>query len=289
MKRFCKIYTLEGVIPFDFSKPYHLLDEVYSDVKRLLDVVPIGSENDVEIERKKEQEYRDKQQIGDGSVAEKSVESIEDDTAELGNIISALRIIDVLGQILRNYPGDISGENKLLAIEEVKELSMKIVGMMYDGIFGIKEEILSELVQKMREKNPDSSDSVIEEKIKHFFNGFVFSINCSMIHKASMTIASPHLLAAINSKTLENPDDIAMGIIAKNTELLSLNVPNYEGIIAYNKELRRKNLLYAQETLRMLIARHLRRRHCGESMRDKLCTEFNLQKAKVLPPLPLSQ
>lgn len=110
-----------------------------------------------------------------------------------------------------------------------------------------------------------------------------------MLHKASLTLASPHLLAAINSKAIEDSDDIAMGIIARNTEMLSLSVPNYEGIIAYNRELRSKNLLYAQETLRMLVAHHLRRRHCGEAMRDKLCAEFNLQKAKVLPPIPLPQ
>ena len=283
------LYTLESVVPFDFGKPYSLLDEVYADVIRMLDTVPIGSESDVEKEREREQEFRDKQHIGDGSIEEKNTESIEDDTSELGNIISALRIIDVLGQILRNYPGDISGENKLLAIEEVKELSMKIVGMMYDGISGIKDEILSELVNKMRKKNPDSPSSVLERKIKQVFNEFVFSISCSMLHKASLTLASPHLLAAINSKAIEDSDDIAMGIIARNTEMLSLSVPNYEGIIAYNRELRSKNLLYAQETLRMLVAHHLRRRHCGEAMRDKLCAEFNLQKAKVLPPIPLPQ
>lgn len=283
------MYTLEGVVPFDFAKPYRLLDEVYCDVKRILDTVSIGSENDVEEERKREQEYRDKQHIGDGSITDIDAENIDDDTIELGNIISALRIIDVLGQILRNYPGDISGENKLLAIEQVKELSMKIVGMMYDGISGIKTELLSELVKKTREKFPDSSDSALEGKIKQFFSGFVFSICCSMIHKASMTLASPHLLAAIKTKALANTNDIAMGIIAKASEMLCLAIPDYDGIIAYNKELHSNNLRYAQETLRMLVAQHLRRRHVGEADRDKLCTEFCLQKAKVLPPIPLQQ
>lgn len=283
------LYTLEGVAPFDFAKPYHLLDEVYCDVKKLLDTVSIGSENDVEEERRREQEYRDKQHIGDGTITDIDRENIEDDAIELGNIISALRIIDVLGQILRNYPGDIDGENKLLAIEQVKELSMKIVGMMYDGISGIKTELLSELVKKMREKYPDASDKVLEGKIKQFFSGFVFSISCSMIHKASMTLASPQLLAAIKATALTKTNDIAMGIISKTSEMLCLAVPDYNGIIAYNKELRSKNLLYAQETLRMLVAQHLRRRHCSEADRDKLCTEFHLQKTKVLPPIPLPQ
>ena len=281
------LYTMEDVTPFDFARPYSLLDEVYADVKMLLDAVQIGNENDVDNERKREQEFRDEQQIEDGTISSAHSERIEDDPVELGSIISALRIIDVLGQILRNYPGDISGENKKLAIEEVKELSMKMVGMMYDGISGLKDEILSELVKRIREKNPSTSDSLLEERIKQVFNGFVFSISGSMVQKASMTLAAPLLLPAVSIIQESNRDDIAMGLIAKNAEMLCLAEPDYDGIIAFNKELRDKNLYYAQETLRMLVAQHLRRRHCGETVRDRLCTEFSLQKNKVLPPIPL--
>lgn len=283
------VSIFDNVKPFDFSKPHTLLDEVFGDVAKLLDQAFIGNEEDVSQLRRQEQIARDQHQINDGSVPERTSDEIEDSTIDansLTNVIGAIRVIDVLGQILRNYPGDFSGEQKTETIEEIKALAMRVVGIVYDSFAGFKEELIEMLINQMREENPDVSDNDITQSIRRLFSTLVFSVAYSMIQKASISIASPLLLPVLNGMVESNPNDYAIALIKCNTDLLCQTSPNYDKIIGLNQLLIDDGNIYAQETLRMAVANHLRRRHCGTSMRDRLCAEFNLRKADVVPNLP---
>lgn len=285
------LYTLDGVPSFDFHKPYSLLDEVVTDISQMLDRTNVGAESDVSEARQRELMYQDNQSPDKSPYHEHSDiiddNSSDDTSLELSSMVSALRIIDVLGQILRNYPGDITGQNKIDTVEQIKDLSMRIVGLMYSGLSSVKDDVIADLIRYMKNKHPRISESALNEKVRTMFNSLVFTLVCSMIHKASSTIATPLLLPVLEAMVENNPDDMAITLMLYDTDMLCQTTPRYDDIIALHKRLKGERCLYAQETLRLLVAQHLRRRHCGESTRNRLCSEFSFKKQAVLPPAPL--
>lgn len=284
------LYTLDGIDQFDFNKPYTLLDEVFSDVEAILDRTKIGGESDVASTRQHDLALQDQHSNSEDEAFDNStsiVDSTEPSTDNaLSNIVSAFRIIDVLGQILRNYPGDISGTNKKEAIGEIKSLSMRVVSIMCSMLNDAKEDMIVEAVAALREQKKNISDEELETRVRKLFNSMIFVFVCGMIRKASQTIAAPLLLPALETIVDEYPEDPTFELMLCDAEMFCYDSPRYERIIAVNQKLKESKSIYAQEILRFFVANHLRRRKCGERTRDRLCSEFSLRKAELLLPPP---
>ena len=163
---------------------------------------------------------------------------------------------------------------------------MRIVGLMYLALGATQDEFIKILTEVVREEKPIASKAQISYDVKMMFASLLFSTSCVMIHSVSIAIGSKILLPAIKATTEQYPSDISLKLVLADTGMFSFSENWYSKLINLGKELQKKNLKYAYQTMRFLVARHLRFYHCGINQRNMLCDTYKLSKNKAVLILP---
>ena len=162
-------YLLNGVLPFDFRTPDTILVSANKAVDQYLAPKTVGLESDVRQQHQEKLEALDEAGIGDGTVAPEDSDRIEQEAEQEKNIsevIGAMKTMDVLGQIIRNYPGDISGENKIDIISEVHDLGMRVLSVAFQVFGFFDEDIVKAFAQDVKVNNEKALSSDMAQRIK---------------------------------------------------------------------------------------------------------------------------
>ena len=118
--------TLEDYQAFDFQKSNPIFDQIKEVIELLVPKVIVDNSS---VSKNKEQALirMDNAGINDGHV-DKGEEIIDDEISDkekdLAAVSSALKTIEVLGQILQNYPMEIKRDKKIEIIDEIHKLGM---------------------------------------------------------------------------------------------------------------------------------------------------------------------
>ena len=278
--------SLEQFYEFNFTKPYLLFDDFDEIINQCMRALCVGDERDVNIQRQYQLEEMDAKGIKDGGISVIFDEDINDEPMDIADIISAIRVIDVIGQILRNYPGEIEGEKKIEMISGITRLAMRIVGLMYLAIGVNKDEFIRLLTEVIRETKPNASISEITSDVKMMFASLIFGTACGMLYNVSSAIGSSVLLPAIKSTRDRYSEDLSLSLIYAHTSMLSYADNWYEEILSLGKYLKQNKLEYAYQTMRVLVAKYLRTNHCKNNQRNTLCDIYELSKNKTVSILP---
>ena len=282
----CALCALDQYEEFDYSKPDKLLSSINESIEQQVPMLLVGNETDVDIQHKHQLETMDSEGIHDGTLTPISEGRIDDSPMEVADIVSAIRIIDVIGQILKNYPGEINRDQKLDMISGISDLAMRVVSLMYTAIGSTQEDFIQLLTNVIREAEPDISQSQILATVKTMFASLVFGTSCSMIHSVCRAIGSRVLIPAIGAAKEKYENNVALKLIYAETGLITFDNSGYDELIRLSKELKQKKLYYAYQTMRILVARHLRFNHCGVDYRNRLCDAYNLSKTSSVQVLP---
>lgn len=91
-----------------------------------------------------------------------SLDDSEDDNwfesryPEAYELISAVRLIDVMGQLLRNFPGSIKPETKIEIAKTCFVLGRKILASYYSLLAENSQDMISSAIETIRNESPDS-------------------------------------------------------------------------------------------------------------------------------------
>ena len=129
--------TLEEYDTFDFTKKNPTLEEIKDAIEVFIPKTVASSDEDVLTNKETQLEKMDEVGINDGTII-RSEDTIDDDVSEqekdLTAVVAALKTIDVLGEILQNYPVGIDGTKK---IEIMLNTSLKpfLLGLVRNGYY----------------------------------------------------------------------------------------------------------------------------------------------------------
>ncbi len=279
-----KAYTLfDKVKPFDFSNPNALLDEANEMIERFLIPQAVGREEDIDHQLKESLIIKDKNGFQDGTINNNNSDEIENDDIEfeVTDVITAIKTMDVLGQILRNYPGDINGENKINIISEIHNLGMRVIQVAMDVLGYFEEDIIKSMADDVREANQLKFEGEIIKAVKNMFAGLLSQLTLGMISIIASSIASEHLVVA-DKEALSGKGLISGELVILETKFNYLNKPSFEDAIKYYEGLVKKNKDFAATILKSIVANYLRYHQCGHATRDRVCNLMSLSKNKLL-------
>lgn len=88
------------------------------------------------------------QQDGDGSDADDTIlfssdESVESTVKPIRTINAALKTMQILGQLLKNFPGSIEGATKLRIAKSISSLGLRCLGSLFGLFCKNEDEILT--------------------------------------------------------------------------------------------------------------------------------------------------
>ena len=274
----------ENVIPFDFAKPGTLFDEAYERIEKYLLPNSVGEETDVKEQRKQDLSRRDKLGLQDGEVDTRDNDVDEEKNKEIADIVVAIRTIDVLGQILKNYPGDIDGTDKVEIIESIDRVAMRVIGVMIETFGYFEKDLIRILADEAKEQDKSASNIQLVGRVKEMFAALLSSFAFSTVQRVARSLGSEHLLIAMEEVVENHPEWISLKLANVHVQLNCSPTPPHEQIKKYYLDLEKDKLKFAAGTLKAIVAWYLRNNRCGQATRDSLCSTLGLNKTYYLSP-----
>lgn len=156
-------------------------------------------------------------------------EESETETNEALQMLSqmslALRTLEVLGQLVKNFPGSLHGEDKLALVKECYALGLRTVSMLFDlfqrDIVGFVDFVYERLVEKHPEIN-DVDD--LKRKVRKFMFWMIESASFGMVKRISRAVGHSQL-GEIYKEVREQEDTNAFALIDIAIRLENLGFP----------------------------------------------------------------
>ena len=276
--------SLEQYDMFDFDKHKDIFERATDIMDSILTKSVVGTENDVNDHCKSKLIAKDKMGLQDGSVHEPTeiTDEIVEKEKDLASLSAAMRTLDVLGQIIMNYPGDIDGDVKILIIDEIHKLGMRITEAMLSTLRLLERDFVEYVVGYVKNEKRYSDDREIIQASQTLFYWIVAGMTCGMIHKISRSLYNDALLVAVQ-ETFSVSSSLSQKLILADLQFNVLKKPNISEVIKLSSEFKEgKSTQFAGTVLRSIVSDYLRHNKCGHNMRAQLCSHFGLSDKRAL-------
>lgn len=270
--------TLNEYDIFDFEKHTDFFSRARIMIEKTIVKPEVGTDAEVENNKSEELARLDDAGIHDGSIVERPdmTDEIADKEKSLAAMSAAFRIMDVLGQILCNYPGDIDGVLKIQIIDEIHKLGMRSTEVLFSAVGILEQDLILFISEKAKGKvNPEVQTEVVE-KTREMLSCLMAGTAKAMINKIAACYNNDALLPAIK-ETFSTTDLLSQELVLQELKFNMLRKPDVEGVITLNNSLERRKAQFGQTILRSIVAHYLRYNHCSHDTRQKLCSNFELQ------------
>ena len=265
--------TFENNNEFEFTKTNPIFDEIKESLKL---IIPKSIATNSEIPKKQEEALKRKDEAGitDGQL-KKEEEYIDDEITEkeqeMANVASAFKTMEVLGQILKNYPTKVDGNDKIIIIDEIHSLGMRSINVLINTIIDYKSELIDYVYYKTKKSNKEIKKEKVIESIQRFCNAIVSGTARSMIHQIAKTLDNEHLLEAATISLSKNTA-ISAKLVLLDLKLNCLKKCNYNEIKQLRKTFIESNELFATCILDSIVGYYLNYNKCNYQLKSKLCS-----------------
>lgn len=266
-------YTLGNYSEFDFTKSNPIFSEIKDAVEALIPLTIASNDAAVADNKDKQLMHMDEVGINDGHVDNGEIiidDEVSDKEKDMAAVVSALKTIEVLGQILQNYPIQIKGSDKLDIISEMQKLGMRSVQAIIDTLRYLEQDLVDYIYERACRSKKDLSREEVVIQTHRFINMLVTGMARGMIHEVAVSLKSEHLLCAAE-KALTTDSSISSKLVLMDLKLNCLNKVDYNEIYNLKKAFDRGNEQFASRILDSLVGYFLNYNNCDHALRAKLC------------------
>jgi hypothetical protein len=192
-----------------------------------------------------------------------------------------MKTIEVLGQIIRNYPGKIKKEQKILIIREIHNLGMKTLQLFMQVFSDQNQELIVRLVEKVKNEMKDAQQSELVQRVQFLFALVLTGCAHFLVHKVASSISHQNLQRA-NSEALLRGKDISGRLVICESLFNCMHICSEDEIIEFHSELIKSKNIFADHILTLIVWQYLMYNNCGYTTRDRLCIAFRLRKDMIM-------
>jgi len=262
---------------FKDIQPSTLSKEELSKINEL-----VQDEIKLVIEEKKPNEYREEELEYKDEVEELngyenkhdgSIPSYNEDIKELdifGKINLSMKLIDILGQISKNYYGSLKQKNTIDIIDELSSLGLRNLNWFLKQ-FDEYVEVIEHNIREVITKKDIHSEREIEQISKRIVFKFAELISINFIKRISNSIASKHLFSAIDKLSDKSE---AMKLVNLVTKLDFAGGLNKDKIIKLDKEF--SNNLIVKGFLKYFVIEHMYKFNIEYKKKQEICSKLNI-------------
>ena len=204
-----------------------------------------------------------------------STPSYNEDIKELdifGKINLSIKLMEIIGQIAKNYYGSLTKQDKNILLVETCSLGLRNLNLFIKQFSEYRDLLEKEIQEKIEKKNITSKNEIEKISRKIIFD-FTELICIHFIKKISSNIASKNLFEDIENLALDNE---AMKLIHIATKLDFSGGLNKEKITLLNQEFTNSNNSIAKELLRFLVIEHLYKFDIEFKKKQEICDKLKI-------------
>ncbi len=147
--------TLKNYEEFDFTKDNQVFNEIKDAVEAFIPKSIASTDEDVSKNKENRLVRMDEAGVNDGKVT-KNEDTIDDVVTEkekdMAAVIAALKTIEVLGEILQNYPVGIDAQKKTEMIDEMHKLGMRSIQAIINTTGYLEKDLIEYVTERESKK-----------------------------------------------------------------------------------------------------------------------------------------
>jgi hypothetical protein len=141
------------------------------------------------------------------ALEEAETTEIIDPTSPLAQVNAAFKTLQILGQILKNFPGSLEGRSKLDIARACVVLGRRINSFVFQLIRENERTVVQDIAGMLRQRFPSIKGEVLERRARETVVGMAKIISYGLIKRVSHAIGSPDLTTTYEKLVKENPDN----------------------------------------------------------------------------------
>lgn len=276
--------TLDDYKVLDVSKSNDLIQEIAAAVDNIVPKVIVDN-SDVSENKDRKLTRLDEAGINAGQVIDtpdEIDENISDDQdRDFAAISASFKIMDVLGQILQNYPGNIEGGLKISIIDEVSKLGLRSVQAIIKTMGYLEHDLVEFIYARLLQEGKTVSKDAVIRATKQFINTLIAGMVRAMIHKIAVSFNSPIILPAV-TEALESQGTIASELVLTELKVNCLKQFSFRDVENLSKKYEKEDERFANSVLSSIMANYLNENRCAYRLRDRICSLFGFSRAETL-------
>lgn len=205
------------------------------------------------LERQDELEREDRKNKKPSSDSELTVQEREN----IYNLDNAFKTIEVMGQILKNYPGTIIASTKNELLEAAYGLGMRTLTYTSEILYGGIEKVFEEVRKKLQPKpTPIELGKMadVSRKLNNVMDNIFALLSYATIRKLAESLANRALDPLVTRSTLNG--EVAYNLIKSSIQLNEFGVIAVDIIISEYDGYMENDNIFAAKLLRLLVFDH---------------------------------
>lgn len=193
--------------------------------------------------------------------------------APIRDLLAALRTMQVLGQVLKNYPGHLEAETKFALAKSGYGIGVRAWRGIYALMLDNKGELARELVQAFHVQDPDASADALNERAEHAIRGLICLSALGFIQRMADALGAPELGATYDKLIgSENSEIVRIVHLAIQLEHSPV-VPEGELIRTFDRV---KGIPLAEWIVQQLAVRHFHFFPVRPAIKQKICSKIGI-------------
>jgi len=221
---------------------------------------------------------------GEARSAPESTEELQDGDGDrnLVEINAALKTIQILGQILRNFPGSTRADRKLEIAEECYSLGLRTMSMFLHAAGAALPQLTATVRDYIKDASGESDETKLTRSAERILFFLVEGVIFGLIKRVSRSTGSEQLGSTYDDLE-EKWATVAVDMINIAIKLDHYRSVPHEEIIGLHQAVR--DNVFSSTLLRHLVVEHLRLFHVPSKVRQRLCSKLGIkQSAGALSP-----
>lgn len=267
--------VFDGIPAARFDDDIIFLKEMGESVPKI-----ILKDLDAREEKKKRLEHLDREvyenELVENKAPESEVEDVKDETSEslFKELQIASRTLQILGQVIKNFPGSLEGNDKLRLVKNAYELGLRTTEHLLSKVRLNSETLIQEIVSNVREKHPELQAKYdVENAVRRFLFWLVETLCFSTIKNISRSVGHRDLA--------ETYEEISTGQESNAYKLIRVSIElDTHGVketALKNYALLFKDNIFCKRLLQQLYSHHAYIFPIKDKMKQVICSELDIE------------
>lgn len=191
---------------------------------------------------------------------------------EMAQINVAFKTVQILGQVLRNFPGSLKGDVKLEIARESYQLGLRTLQLILKQLHSNREEIKNRIKALLTKQGIPHEDE-LEKKERQFYFLISLFVSGAIIKMISYSVGSDQLRETYR-ELMNEQQKPAFSLVDLAIKLDHIRpIPQWE-IFELNKRMSGNSL--ALTTLKLLVIEYLSLHRTDYKTRQRICSKLNI-------------
>jgi len=255
--------------------------DFFDDLRQEVEEI-VYKDEDVEKSRRELLEQRDKieRNIAVSQGTESETRPASSDSGDSDPVMDptrhagiALRTLNILGQVLKNFPGTLEKTPKLEVAKASYELGLRTLSYILGVIRDTREDLIYEVVDRIRSENPDVDIMEIREQVRDLVASICQGVSFGMIRRTVNAVGSSEL-SKTYQRVLDHRDSPATRLINVSLELNYTKKSPTGNVVELAEEFESKPLPLS--LLRYMVLRHFKLFPVDREDKQRICEALDI-------------